>query len=217
MADKISNIGLYYQKKYFNSIGFDSSDDFKNDPVTVAMVASRNQALLKKHQLHNNWFIDQPGSNSFELKSVYPGVITGIGMKHETGIKGELKLGLYFDYSSGMPCIPASSVKGALRSSFPQWNKHNKTPDEIKESKTCFIKSILENKPFEEIAFTAATRKEITAIEEEIFEGKKNGFDNKNEKNSMNKFRPQLSLYSLDGQSVSTSHFLMLGLIESSL
>ena len=40
---------------------------------------------------------------------------------HEASELGELKLGFYFDYTSGLPCIPGSSVKGVLHSAFIHW------------------------------------------------------------------------------------------------
>ena len=63
---------------------------------------------------------------SLELKTVYPGLLIGIGNPHETGteIKGtdedgtEIKLGFTLDYVTGLPTIPGSTVKGVLRSAF---------------------------------------------------------------------------------------------------
>lgn len=54
------------------------------------------------------------------LKTAYLGLMTGTGIAHETGLVGEFKNGFMFDYTTGMPYLPGSSVKGALRSAFPQ-------------------------------------------------------------------------------------------------
>ena len=56
--------------------------------------------------------------NHFELRTAYPGLLIGTGLPHSFGGKGEATLGLTLDYVTGMPYIPASSVKGALRSAF---------------------------------------------------------------------------------------------------
>ncbi|MEZ4966913.1 MAG: RAMP superfamily CRISPR-associated protein [Saprospiraceae bacterium] len=56
--------------------------------------------------------------HSFRLKTTYPGLLIGSGYQHETGAEGELKLGFFFDHTSGLPVIPGSSVKGVLRSVF---------------------------------------------------------------------------------------------------
>lgn len=56
--------------------------------------------------------------NHFELCTAYPGLLVGTGLPHSFGGKGEAELGLTLDYVTGMPYIPSSSVKGALRSAF---------------------------------------------------------------------------------------------------
>lgn len=53
-----------------------------------------------------------------QLFTTYPGLATGIGTMHETGEKGEFKLGLAFDHTTGLPFIAGQSVKGLLRSVF---------------------------------------------------------------------------------------------------
>jgi len=63
-------------------------------------------------------FIKNFGINRkfFELETTYPGLLTGSGYNHEVGgINEELKLGFFFDHTTGLPCIPGSSVKGVLR------------------------------------------------------------------------------------------------------
>ena len=56
----------------------------------------------------------------FKMKVCYPGMITGVGVSHEMGVEGEIKLGINFDYTHGTPIISGSTVKGVLRSYFPQ-------------------------------------------------------------------------------------------------
>jgi len=50
-----------------------------------------------------------------------PGLLPGIGYPHEVGYPGEFKLGFGFDHVTGLPVLPGSSVKGVLRSVFPQF------------------------------------------------------------------------------------------------
>jgi CRISPR-associated protein Cmr6 len=112
------------------------------------------------------------------IKMDSTGLLIGSGMEHEINTEAELKLGFYFDFTSGMPVIPGSSVKGALRSVFPQWGKHKDTSDEIKWTKTFFIKSILTGVDIETLKTSNRGReykKEIVEIEEEIFDGKMQG------------------------------------------
>lgn len=60
---------------------------------------------------------------TFKLKTVYPGLLLGLGYSHAIGnVDDEVKVGFSFDYVTGMPYIPASSIKGTLRSAFKYGN-----------------------------------------------------------------------------------------------
>lgn len=49
-----------------------------------------------------------------------PGLLIGSGLAHGLpDSKEDVKTGLQFDYTSGLPVIPGSSVKGVIRSAFP--------------------------------------------------------------------------------------------------
>lgn len=65
------------------------------------------------------WDALQVGNQRFSLTTTYPGLLIGSGYRHETNSKDELKLGFSFDYTTGLPILPGSSVKGLLRSTFP--------------------------------------------------------------------------------------------------
>jgi len=55
---------------------------------------------------------------SFKLQTRYPGLLIGIGNEHPAVEEGQIALGFAFDYVTGTPYIPGSSVKGILRSAF---------------------------------------------------------------------------------------------------
>jgi len=66
---------------------------------------------------------------SFELTTIYPGLLIGAGYSHPAlkEIKksdrdevGDFQLGFFFDHTTGLPVIPGSSVKGVLKSVFPK-------------------------------------------------------------------------------------------------
>ncbi|MDR2915334.1 MAG: type III-B CRISPR module RAMP protein Cmr6 [Tannerella sp.] len=146
-----------------------------NDELTV----KRNYGELK-----DSLFLK---GTSFDLKTEYPGLATGTGMGHEADVKGELKLGFYFDYTTGQPVIPGSTIKGVLRSAFPQWDGHKKTSEKKKLAKTAYIYMLLErkgNEKWDELRKKwdaldddeiIKQKKRITTIEKEIFEGVVNG------------------------------------------
>lgn len=50
------------------------------------------------------------------LKVVYPGLVIGIGNPHGTSFKGDIQIGMSFDYVTGLPFVSGSSLKGKLRS-----------------------------------------------------------------------------------------------------
>ena len=53
------------------------------------------------------------------FKTQYPGVLIGTGYPHQTGIPtGEIQVGFSFDYVTGVPYYPGSSLKGVLRTLF---------------------------------------------------------------------------------------------------
>jgi CRISPR-associated protein Cmr6 len=82
---------------------------------------------------------------AFELETRYPGLLIGTGNPHGTGNQDDAGLGFTFDYVTGMPYLPGSSVKGLLRSVFinepvyiKDWMKNEKNleikPKELEKS-----------------------------------------------------------------------------------
>lgn len=131
------NIGWKYNKAYFYNLRGDTSNG--------AILKNQNEELLKivydsssLGQLLDVWKDIVPGGNFFtiELTTSYPGLITGIGINHQTTLKWmfetegkpiqipEFKFGMMFDYTTGLPIIPGSSIKGVLRSFFPIMNQN---------------------------------------------------------------------------------------------
>ena len=62
-----------------------------------------------------------PHYQAITLETIYPGLLIGSGNVHETNTKEELKLGFFFDHTTGLPMVPGSSVKGVLRNAFPNF------------------------------------------------------------------------------------------------
>ena len=110
------NIGLLFNKHYFRQDPF-RIFDFKN------LDSNNNKELLKyKNEILfaskiESDYIPKIESDlqTIELQTIYPGLFSGSGYAHESSVEGELKLGFFFDYTSGLPCLPGSSVKGVLR------------------------------------------------------------------------------------------------------
>lgn len=120
---------------------------------------------------------DGLNANHINLYTTYPGLLIGSGYQHDykkpddTKMQEEaFKIGFYFDYTTGMPVIPGSSIKGMLRSCFPQKAvTTKKLSAAFIESRTQFIKDTFKS--------VLGINEEINvdAIEDEIFHGKRSG------------------------------------------
>lgn len=104
------------------------------------------------------------GNVTFPLTTQYPGLALGLGYGHGIKALGEFKLGFSFDYTSGLPIIPASTVKGMLRNAFPCKGIHKKPI--FTEEKTAYIRDLLKD-----------TSIDVDVLEKEIFEGRDVFFD----------------------------------------
>jgi len=145
-----ANIGWLYYKAYYQQ-----ASETRN-------YQEENQQILECRYTHNSSrFARLP--HEFRLKTLYPGLLIGTGYQHETGGENELKIGFYFDYSTGLPQIPGSSVKGMLRSCFPFGKRSS--PDLARMQ---YIQNLLQ-----EILETTSpiSEEEVKQLELEIFSG----------------------------------------------
>jgi len=85
---------------------------------------------------------NEAAGNKFHLKTTYPGLLCGTGYTHDSNAKGDIKIGFYFDHTTGQPVIPGSSIKGVLKSMFE--NEQDKTDESSILAFQFFIKEIME-------------------------------------------------------------------------
>lgn len=77
-----------------------------------------------------------------------PGLLIGSGLAHGLpGSEEDVKTGLQFDYTSGLPVIPGSSVKGVIRSAFPTIKEDKEQSNEADAEKLNYIKSLIADMP----------------------------------------------------------------------
>lgn len=150
-----ANLGWLFYRDYFSE--YFTSESQRNKES----IQRKSEALLKyKCELKKE---EKLGNFEINFKTTYPGLLIGSGYAHELKeIEGQLSLGFYFDYTSGLPTIPASSIKGVLRSAF-------KYPE--------YIKKILNHEFEKSSGMLEELIKEIKDLETEIFEGKDIFFD----------------------------------------
>ncbi len=111
---------VFYRQYYLDS-GFGYQDKVIVNSNGQTHISNKNSALLGAtltptiQDKQRNDAAD--ATHGFQLEVAYPGLITGIGINHNIkGIESEFKLGMHFDYTTGMPVIYGSTVKGVLKS-----------------------------------------------------------------------------------------------------
>ena len=127
-----------YNAKYYDSL-YQGGNTFPNneimecrfEPVEDSSTDNSREMILGYRELY--------------LKTIYPGMLIGIGNPH-AGAKSddEIKLGFTFDYTTGKPYIPGSTVKGTIRSAFPDIPRANVKDTVRSQVHKDYIKSIME-------------------------------------------------------------------------
>jgi len=108
-----ANIGWLFYKDYFKGVDYADLDNPKNKETIQKKVKNIiNQSVTIEDD-------EKLGNIHFKATTTYPGLILGSGNAHELpSIEGQAILGFHFDYTSGLPVIQGSSIKGVLRSAF---------------------------------------------------------------------------------------------------
>jgi len=107
-----ANLGWLFYKDYFNGLDY---HDLKN-PQNEEILESKIKKLIKASTITKQ---ETLGNITFEATTTYPGLLLGSGTTHELPeIKSQAILGFHFDYTTGLPVITGSSIKGVLRSAF---------------------------------------------------------------------------------------------------
>lgn len=134
-----ANMGWLFYKDYFNGIDYSNLNNNQNKTYINEKIRNilHQTPILTEGELL--------GTTRFQATTTYPGLLLGSGNAHELpSIEEQAILGFHFDYTSGLPVIQSSSIKGVLRSAFKHW-------EYIAE-------------------YTQLSKKEIEQLEEEIFE-----------------------------------------------
>lgn len=117
MTVSIANLNYYYYVGYFEGINL---EDPKGKETVSAL--QRNNRNLTNYVVSKDKLMpllpDEIVTHKMTFQTAYPGLLIGVGIAHGFNGEGEAALGLCLDYVTGMPYIPGSSVKGALRDAF---------------------------------------------------------------------------------------------------
>ena len=127
MKFQSKNMHYVFHREYFDGLEFLSKN--------AQDVEERNQAVFSFAFPKEDLFAglrEMPDFHAFQLVTTYPGLLIGMGNPHDAKLDGAIKLGFSFDYVTGLPYLPGSSLKGVLRSRFPgKYNGEEKTDREI--------------------------------------------------------------------------------------
>lgn len=131
--------------RYENEKGVDITSEHQQK-LFEQKIGTIFNARLNQFLPHNQRVLEEFRSlgniEQFVLKTTYPGLLTGIGLSHGVKNEADIKVGFQFDYTTGLPYILGSSVKGVLRSVFPDPNKPK--DDSYNKQRISYIKSLLQ-------------------------------------------------------------------------
>ncbi|MCY6958364.1 type III-B CRISPR module RAMP protein Cmr6 [Clostridium brassicae] len=179
----ISNLGYLYFKEYYMDYFENYNEKYRNlgdkekEKKTQEYYEDKDKKLFKPIDMERVSGTKKIGEDFLYFKTTYPGLLIGSGLIHSIGVKGESKLGFQFDYTTGLPIINGSSVKGAIRSIFDLVDKKNEAVEYLKG--IILSENMLENS-LKDYELGKYNGKELNGeyfktLREEIFEGIKEG------------------------------------------
>lgn len=124
-----NNIGKLFYKDYYTGVDF--SYVLNGDPSTLSKdyIRDKNQRIKSSALVPIPYLICC--KQLFQAEILYPGLVTGVGLVHDSKkLDGAFNLGMHFDYTTGMPIVYGSSVKGVLKSYFEDFCQDKGIPDE---------------------------------------------------------------------------------------
>ena len=117
------NLNLLFNKLYFDDLEYTETvaENGKDKKPKIISQNNYNSDIINRRFDHAREYApcSIPECSTFLLQTVYPGLLIGIGNSHDAISSDDaFKLGFSFDYTSGLPIIHGSTVKGVLRSHF---------------------------------------------------------------------------------------------------
>ena len=109
----MKNLHLLFHKTYYEKIGTAEFND--------SLQAINQELFQTKFDAESYLPAPVSGTTTFCMATAYPGMLIGTGYAHGTGLEDaddDINCGFSFDYVTGQPYIPGSSVKGVLSTCF---------------------------------------------------------------------------------------------------
>lgn len=105
----MENLHLLFNKTYYENM---------NSELVISDIKEKNSRITNSVFEKKDYTPSETAKNTFCLKTVYPGLLVGTGYAHGISDDEDFKIGFSFDYVTGQPYIPGSSVKGIIKSLF---------------------------------------------------------------------------------------------------
>lgn len=149
------NMNYIFNVEYFEGVNLMENDAFSQKKIKENNREMRQFAF--RGPTPTQAWRELPGYREITLYTTYPGLLIGTGNPHALAVDGAFKLGFTFDYVTGFPYLPGSSLKGTLRSAFP--SRMGELEQEEKENHIEYIKAIFGEENLD-----------VEALEEAIFD-----------------------------------------------
>lgn len=145
---------------YLFNKGFYENLTVKDNKLAIPDISKKIQRLYGAVFAENDYEKSPVAKQTFLMKTVYPGFITGSGNVHGVSVDDDIKIGFTFDFVTGQPYIPGSSVKGVLKAYFSKPGVVNSlTGSSFSESQIkAFTKDIFENEAPDNIFLDAVIK-----------------------------------------------------------
>lgn len=132
------NMNYIFNIEYFKDIESELLKDSVSEEINKKIMErnrdierfSFSESDISFAELESASYVSGFSYYNFRLYTQYPGLLIGIGYPHETKLDGAVKCGFMFDYVTGVPYIPGSSLKGMLRSPFSVDSKKSEIAQE---------------------------------------------------------------------------------------
>lgn len=132
MAKK--NVSKLFYKDYYQGVDFhyvlsgaEPDKEMVKNSIGVMNRKIKEAVLVKIPRLSCS-------TDFFSAKITYPGLITGTGLVHDSKkLDGAFNLGMHFDYTTGMPVVYGSSVKGVLSQYFEEFYEGEIDKEKLKK------------------------------------------------------------------------------------
>ncbi len=183
---EVPNISLLFNKILFKRL--DNPDFFKRETRTIhkkLFTLPLNIQPIDLLDINKQGLVpnNKRSVETFGHTTAWPGLLIGLGYGHSTGKSDdEFKNGFYFDFTTGLPVLPGSTVKGILRSFFTErfdiMVKDKNLREEVLAKKSNVLKRIISIlkylgiQPNESLSGNEWNAETIKELENIIFEGK---------------------------------------------